>query len=192
MGKVHYSLPQASFHRANHWYKVMARVLSLDGSLLTDLQSKSWLDALALFNKLLFQGLHLQTALPPLRNWQAQYLIMSHTDMFNVALHKFIWTMEISSWVRQNHQGLTMIPPNLLHQLMPMLLETMMTMACPSYGALITLWIMLIELGNSSGGLIMFGSLYLMRRRVVKRKRRSKNLATKKTVRIVLSRMMNM
>jgi hypothetical protein len=53
MGKVHYSLPQASFYRADHWYKVMAKVLSLGGHLLTDLQSKSWLDALALFNELL-------------------------------------------------------------------------------------------------------------------------------------------
>jgi U3 small nucleolar ribonucleoprotein component len=84
-----------------------------------------------------------------------------------------------------------------------MLLETMMTMACPSYGALIASWIMLIGLGNSSGGLIMFGGLYLMRRRVMKRRRRRrrrrrkrrkrrKNLVTKKSIWIVLSRMMNM
>jgi hypothetical protein len=105
MGKVHYSLPQVSFHRANHWYKVMAKVLSLDGSLFTDLQSKSWLDASALFNELLLQGLHLQTALPLLRNWQAQCLTMSHTDLLKVAHCKFTWRMEISPWVRQDHQG---------------------------------------------------------------------------------------
>jgi hypothetical protein len=78
-----------------------------------------------------------------------------------------------------------------------MLLETMTTMACPSYGALIASRIMLIGLGNSGGGLIMFGSLYLTRRRVMKRRRRRrrrrrKNLVTKKSIRIVLSRMMNM
>jgi hypothetical protein len=50
MGKVHYSLPQVSFHRADHWHK--------DGSLLTDLQTKSWLDASALFNQPLILGLH--------------------------------------------------------------------------------------------------------------------------------------
>jgi hypothetical protein len=33
MGKVHYSLPQASFHRADYWYKVMASILSLNGNL---------------------------------------------------------------------------------------------------------------------------------------------------------------
>jgi hypothetical protein len=42
----------------------MARVLSLDGRLLTNLQNKSWLDTSALFNKLMLQGLNLQIALP--------------------------------------------------------------------------------------------------------------------------------
>ena len=82
-----------------------------------------------------------------------------------------------------------MIPPN---QCLPMLLEPMMTMACPSYSALIASWIMLIRLGDSSGGLIMFSSLYLTRRRVRKgrvrkgamkrRNKRRNNLAMKKTI----------
>jgi len=66
-----------------------------------------------------------------------------------------------------------------------------MTMACPHYGTLIALLIMLIRLGNSSGGLIMFSRLYLMRRRVMKRgKSESKNLAMKRSIRLVLSRTM--
>jgi hypothetical protein len=88
--------------------------------------------------------------------------------------------------------GVDTIPPNLLHQLMQMLLAAMTTMACPSYGGLIASRIMLIGLGNSGGDLIMFGSLYLTRRVMRKRKRRSRNLAMKKSIRIVLSRMMNM
>jgi hypothetical protein len=55
---------------------------------------------------------------------------------------------------------------------MPMLLEIMTTMVCPSYGTLIASWIMMIGLSDSSGGLIMFGSLYLTRRRVRRRRRR--------------------
>ena len=84
----------------------------------------------------------------------------------------------------------------------PMLLEPMTTMACPSYGTLITSWIMLIRLGNSGGGLIMFGSLYLMRRRVRKgtvrrgamkrRNKRRNNLVMKKTIQIVWSWITNM
>ena len=67
------------------------------------------------------------------------------------------------------------------------------TMACPNYGALIASQIMLIGLGNSGGGLIMFGSLYLTKRRVMKRgKRGSKHLAMKKSIQIVLSRTMKM
>ena len=107
--------------------------------------------------------------------------------------------MEISPWVRQDHQGLTTIPPN---QHLPMLLEPMTTMACPSYGALIASWIMLVELGDSGGGLIMFGSLYLMRRRVREgrarrgvmktRNKRRNSLVMKKTIWIVWSWMMNM
>ena len=54
--------------------------------------------------------------------------------------------------MRQDHQGLTKIPLNLLHQLMPTLLETMMIMACPSYSALIVLQTISIRLGNSGGG----------------------------------------
>src|SRR5271168_4295046 len=80
---------------------------------------------------------------------------------------------------------------------MPMLLKTMTSTACPSYDTLIALWIMLIGLGDSSGGLIMFGSLYLTRRVMKRRTRRRvmkrrNNLAMKKTIWVVWSRIMNM
>ena len=92
--------------------------------------------------------------------------------------------------MRRDHQGLTTIPLNLLHQLTPIPLKTMMITAYPSYSALIASRIMLIRLGNSGGGLIMFDSSYLMRRRVIRRRR--KNLAMKRNIRMVWSRMMNM